>query len=322
MLLAFAALLAGCASRDPLAYLPQSSVYASFNFDELRTQQGTTRILEKFRESAQTPAFDKISRCYVIVSRLGPAPSMMITPEARVPLFYGIVTGKPGVTQDWLGYAKQNGGENVQVFGRKCLRFGGVVFLPLSDSAFGFAPGEEGVARMIRVAHKKEPAATASQEFAMLRDSESTQGLTIVARTSRLVEQYSAQIAIVGMLNAQAAQAIRQVQFAKAAVNWEKVLTTDISLGLKDEAQAGALASFVRSGMNELLRTDPAASKFVDQIQTSTSGQNVVISASLPEDLSRQLQANLERAIAELPVKSGLRNSETLTTTATQSPSP
>jgi hypothetical protein len=300
--LAAAVLLAGCAARDPLDYLPDCPLYVCFNVEQMRSQPGAGQILKTVQELGSTPAFEDPERLYVGLRRLMPSGRVSgLGSGATEPRVYGLVTGKPGITKDWLSYFKSHGGEDTTIEGRKCLAFEGIVFLPLNDSAFGFAMEEIGVRRMLAAGRKKDPGAKNANHFKLLQDNVSSHAVVTALNAAPILSQYAGLLTNVAMMNPKAAEALEQVQMAMLSADWIDAPAAQATLTLPDADHASNLGTFAQFGLGALMGFGGSRRSGIESLNVTTEGAAVRVDVALPRETGERLLQQLQDAVAELP---------------------
>lgn len=282
------ALLAGCQSKNPMDYLPQSTGgYAGANFDKMRESDGLKRVgeeLEKIQPGALEMDSDKAMRVYIAFD----SP----TGQEKPPM-YGVAYGSAGFADEVVAKYKQHGATEAKASGRTTYTSGPVTIAAVGSTGIIFAEDKAMIDKMAAVSKKKQPNARASSEFAFVESKLDNSAVVLATKAEPLLAMGTPFLGQFEAMNPTGVAALKKVSTLSVAFNWEKQPVFDIQLHLADKADSDALATWLNQllviGKMQAAAAMPAEAKpIVDSLQAVPSETGVTMSVAIPEDLANK----------------------------------
>jgi predicted small lipoprotein YifL len=295
-----AVLLAGCASRNPLDYLPEAKVYVAVNAKSFSAQDGCKRLTEILKKAGQdTYAPTSAEATYIAFA--GPM---------HQPTFYLAMNGKPGFVRevfDQVGKTAQT--TPVKISGLSGLRVtprtptlpgaaASVVFLQLSDSAIIGASSEAELQKMIATSKKKNPGAVGTAEFTKCQTLVQNAPLALVANVTPFVDALGAGLGPLAKQNPNAAKALQNLRMASLTASWDQQPTVEAVAYTPDEGAARDLAGLVNLFLTMQRNQLPPA---LQNINAAAGKDGMTIRLEIPKTMADEWLKKLDEAVANLP---------------------
>ena len=126
--------LAGCQSKNPLDYLPQSSAgYMGMNMMSMQESTGLKRLNEEMKKMQQGGAdleSEKAQKIYIAFDTPASAQT--------APAFYGVAVGMVGFADEVVGKYKASGATESKISGRVTYTSGPVTISPVGETGLLF----------------------------------------------------------------------------------------------------------------------------------------------------------------------------------------
>lgn len=289
-------LLAGCASRNPMDYLPENAAYAVVNFQRVQEQAGLKRAMAVMDHITELPAGIKPDRLYL---------SSAITPQSDS--LYGALVGPPGMGKQVEEAVAKSGWKETKIDGMRAFGTTGrrgreMYLIPLSDTGMLFAGSVADFGMMRTVAKRKAPAAVNSALFTKCIEDAGAHSLTIAADISPFIEMAASRVGMVAALHPKGVEALRQVKTARLTGDWDQQPVLALSAFLPDEQQRKDLAGLGNLALQMLkARPDSKLPGIVGSLEAKPTADAVEVQLAFPKTGSDKLLDDLESVTARAP---------------------
>jgi hypothetical protein len=231
------ATLTGCASKNPIDYLPETATYIAVNLDKLRSSEGGKRLLTAAEKNQPKPASaDKLRTLYVAMDT-----------TARPPVGYVVALGSAGFAKAAEADLKSNGATEAKMAGQTVLTSGTMTFLPIGDDGLLAFSNQAALEKMIATSKKKSPSALQSPVFKQVLSKQSSHGITIVADTAPIMGMAGGQLDGLAMMNPKGAEALKEVKSISLVLDWDAQPQAEAVLILPAEDKRADLAALVNT---------------------------------------------------------------------------
>ncbi|MCX7626151.1 MAG: hypothetical protein N2Z21_08070 [Candidatus Sumerlaeaceae bacterium] len=300
-LAAVAILLSGCASKNPIDYLPQGKLYFAVNAMKFNSQSGCKRLAEISKKfGPQDVVADQVEMGYLCLSDLRPVPSI-----------YLLIITKPGAAPALLSnVAKSAKTTPVKVGGLSGYRVapreetaqsarGEMVLVQLSDSAVLGAASDKDIETMIRTARKKVPHAAGTPEFRKCQQLASASPIALVADVTQFTAGISpTSLGPLAKANPKAAEALQKLQLVSMTANWDQQPEVELTAYTPDETASRDLATLFNFVIGLQREKLPPV---IQNIAAKQAKEGLVISLQIPKEKGDEWLAALEQTVANLP---------------------
>jgi hypothetical protein len=287
--------LAGCASDNPMDYLPEASGgYVGVNMMKMRESDGLKRLsdeMEKMQAGAGSFESDKAQKVYMAID----------TPTGadNAPPMYGVAIGAPGFADEIVSEYKSHGASEGKTARMTTYTSGPVTIAPVGDTGILVFQDSAMLDKMVAVSKKKEPAARASGEFSYVESQLNDHALVSAAKAQPLLTLAGPMLTAFEAQNPQAVAALRQVNMVSFSFNWDAQPVIDLMLHLADKAQADVLAGTINGYLTmaknlPMLTMNPAVNQVVQPLQATSAEDGVKMHLEIPAEVANQLFGQLQ----------------------------
>lgn len=294
-------ILSGCASKDPLDYLPQGKLYFAVNAVKCHSQSGCKRLAETFNKlGPQHMAPEQVEMAYFCLSDFRPMPS-----------FYLLILTKPGAIPTLLSEVTKNAKTTpIKVGGLSGYRVSPregtaptarseMVLVQLSDSALLGAASEKDIETMIRASRKKVPGAAGTAEFTKCQQLASASPMTLVANIGELAATIPPNaLGPLTKANPKAAEALQKINLVSLTAGWEQQPEIELTAYTPDETASRDLAALFNFFIGLQRGQLPPV---LQSVVAKQSKDGLVISLQIPKETADEWLTKLEQAVANLP---------------------
>ncbi|MGB9690870.1 MAG: hypothetical protein ACPL7D_01735 [Candidatus Sumerlaeaceae bacterium] len=307
--LAIALLLAGCASKNPIDYLPEGEVYLGVNVPKFYAEQGGKRLAEIFKKLSEQQFISPQAEMVLLsLKGLGPRPTL-----------YLVATTKPGAANVMLeDVAKSAKATNVQVAGMPGYRITApkstsqaesMLLVQLSDSALLGALSEKDLETMVATARKKNPSARDTAEFSKCQSLLLNAPFVAVADVAPYIRLLP--LDSLTKANPKAAEALQKIQTVSVTAHWDTQPIVECLAYTPEQQAASDLATLV----NFMLVMQHATQGQAWQgISASPTQEGLSVTLEIPKETADHWLSELEKMAAELPRDPAQRSAALLTT--------
>ncbi len=292
--------LAGCQSKNPLDYLPQSSAgYMGMNMMSMQESAGLKRLNEEMKKMQQGGAdleSEKAQKIYIAFD--SPASAQ------QAPAFYGVAIGMVGFADEVVGKYKASGATEGKTSGRVTYTSGPVTISPVGETGLLFFQDTAMLDRMIAVSKKKQPNARASNEFNYVETQLGSHAMVLATKAQPIIELAGPMLTQLEAMNKTGVDALRQVTMLSLAFNWDTHPVLELLLHLPDKQKADALSGMINGYLTlakgmPMLTANPSISQVVSPLQATASEEGVSMKVEIPAAVADQLFAQLD-AMAQM----------------------
>jgi hypothetical protein len=291
------AILSGCASKDPVDYLPDCVAYASMNMRQIREEPGSKRLLElsdKFN-ATRSGASEKVQQVYFGLKDFSPGGGGV----------FGIILGTPGMAESLLDEFKTAGGAETKIDGKRAVKVEGrYIVVELTDSGLLFTDRESNFDVMKQTSKKKNPGAVNSPVFRKLSSLSALKPITVVANIQQLTARAAPQLGMLAMLNPKGAEALQQVALASLTANWQQQPRIELTAYLDNEESRKELAGLINLLMGQMKSQPALADKIppmIQQLEAKSGPDGVVVALDVPKEEADKMIVEMEKLSATLP---------------------
>lgn len=293
------AILSGCASREPLDYLPEAPNYLAFNMEKIRSAEGTrraTEALEKLQQDAGSWTDPSMSRAYVAIEG-GPG---------RNGTWASVAVGSAGFAERQMNKLRKEGGTEKKVHGRTVITSGPVNMSAVGETGLLIFGSDDTLDRMIRTSKKKAPGAATSSDFQTLRKLSDSHAVAIVADASPLLSAASPAMQQVRMINPKGADALQQVELLSLTGDWEAQPELRLTLHKSGEEGRAELATLVNFGLGMVAPSmagnlPSGLATLLKGLKAETNADGVTMSIAVPKGEADQFLQALESGDFKMP---------------------
>lgn len=290
--------LTGCASKDPLDYLPQGSAYVGVNVKNASGQAGMKRLGELLlRVDPATRSTPTIETLYTVIR--DPADGGGV---------YTAIVGA-GCSEQLMRQLRESGRATAAtVAGRSAYRVktaaaapqgGDIIFVKLSENAVLTASDDKGVEAMLATARKKIPGARGTGEFTKLQQLLQGHALAVVANASRYVSALGPSVAAgLSQVNPKAAHTLGQVNVVSLTGDWDQELRAEFTAYLAEPAAAQDLAALVNLLLGLQRNALPPVAR---QLAARATPEGVAVVLEVPREEADAWLSKLEKLVESLP---------------------
>lgn len=294
-----ALLLSGCASKEPLDYLPECAAYYGVNAARMREQSGSKRLLKVMEalDPAGTSGSEKVGRFVGGVQSL--------TVGGR-PAFFGIVTGQPGMSQALIEGTKKSGSATeTKIDGKRAVTVtGGPVMVVLNDAAMLVAGSQSDFGTMQQTARNKNPRATASVTFQKFNSLMGTHGMVVVLNTEPLLALARPQLAMVEKLDPKGYAALNKVRTASIVFDWEAAPKVEAVFNTDTKEDSEAVAALLNNTLM-MAKMQPGVAQqmpaFLSNLTAKSGANGATLAVEIPKEQADAMLDKAEKALADLP---------------------
>ncbi len=286
----------GCASKNPVDYLPQGDIYVGINPPKFYSESGGKRlaeVLKKFNQEEFAPP--QADTVLISLKGIGPKPAV-----------YLVMLTKPGAAKQILDeIAKTTQVTSVKAAGLSGYRVtasgtrpgeGSMLLMELSDSALLGALSEKDVENMIAASRKKTPGAVGTPEFARCQSLLTGAPFVAVANVSPFMGSMS--LGPLQKANPKAAEALQKVQTVSLTAHWDAQPKVELVAYTPDENAARDLSAFFNFFTNLQRDSLPPPLR---NIGASPTKDGLAITLEIPKDTADSWLNELENIAAALP---------------------
>ena len=231
------AALTGCASKNPMDYLPETATYIAVNMDKLRSSEGGKRLMTAAEKTGQkSVASDKLKTAYVAVDT-----------TARPPIAYAVLLGSGGFAKAAEADLKSQGATEAKMAGQTVLTSGPMTFLPMGDDGMLAFGNQAALEKMVATSKKKSPSALQSPVFKQVLSKHTSHGITVVADTGPIMSMAGGQLDGLAMMNPKGAEALKEVKSISLVLDWDAQPQAEAVLILPAEDKRADLAALVNT---------------------------------------------------------------------------
>jgi outer membrane murein-binding lipoprotein Lpp len=292
-------LLSGCASKEPMDYLPECAMYFGANMSKLRQQAGAMRLSKALEalEPASAGNSEKVSRF------VGGLHSFNI--GAR-PAVFGVVTGLPGLSNAVIEDARKTGNATeTKIDGKRAVSFtGGAVFVELTDAAMLMAGSESDITVMQQTARNKNPRGKNTLVYQRFNTLLGDHGVVVVANTEPVLSLARPQLAMIEKLDPKGYAAINKVKIAALMFDWDSAPKLQLTLFLDNKEDSDALAALINNALL-MAKMQPGVNQQISPILSNLTAKGEASGASMvveiPKEQADEFLEKAEKAIADLP---------------------
>jgi hypothetical protein len=294
-----ALLLFGCASKDPMDYIPEADAYMGTNSQVARNQAGMVRLSKAFQTIAKATDTSKLNRVY-----------MAIKPASQSVSVYGVYIGMAGMSDELFAGVKSRGGTEMKIEGRKAISAKNAMpnaksgyFIRISDSSAAFVINQEDFKTMLSTAKKKSPSALNSQAFQKLISLTGSHASAATTNASQYIGRIGPRINALAAYSPKGVEALKQLQIVSLTADWEQRPVIEATAYL-NEQQAKDLAGMVQVGLQMLKMSGKGAaiaSMLSNMLQVNTDTDGMKLTMNLPKDESESILSSLESGVKNLP---------------------
>jgi len=283
-------LLAGCASKEPMDYLPEAGAYLVINPPQIKQTEGGKRLVEAMEQAQGGPSMSKyqIQRMYLALEG-----------GAANGKAYGVSVGSPGMPQQVLNDMKAGGGREQKMAGRTVVTTGPLSFTAVGETGLLFFRGQEELDQMIRTSKKKSPSAGNSSAFATAKALSDKHAATVVADAAPLLGMAGGQMPQISKFHPKGAEALQQVKAVSLTLDWETQPDLTATMHLPNEGSRKDLSDLVNMGLSFVSmmggsRLPANAAATLKQLKATTSDEGVVLNLKVPPEEAEKLLTALK----------------------------
>ena len=292
-------LLSGCASKEPMDYLPECALYFGANMSKMRQQAGAMRLSKALEalEPASAGNSEKVGRF------VGGLQSFNF--GAR-PAVFGVVTGLPGLSNAVIEDAKKTGNATeTKIDGKRAVSFtGGAVFVELTDAAMLMAGSESDITVMQQTARNKNPRGKNTLVYQRFNTLLGNHGVVVVANTEPVLSLARPQLAMIEKLDPKGYAAINKVKIAALMFDWDSAPKLQLTLFLDNKEDSDALAALVNNALL-MAKMQPGVNQqipaFLSNLTAKGEATGASIVVEIPKNEADAFLDQAEKAIAALP---------------------
>lgn len=288
--------LGGCASREPMDYLPEGNAYMVLNMEQARSEAGTKRLLGVLQKLDSAMAATEEKADAVFLSFSGVPPGLAV---------YGVAIGKEGFADQAVADLKAAGGAEAKYAGRNTVTGEKFSLTPLGDNAVLLFQNPGELETMIGVSRRKQSGAAGRPLFENARQLATTASIALAVDAGPLLAAAGPQITMLSLLNQKGAEALKRVQALLVTFSWTEQPRLHASLtgvtegrddlaallnSMLDKAQ-GAVAPQGGEGLKAVL----------DGVEVAPSPAGVEARLALPKEQSEEFLAKIEASATSLP---------------------
>ncbi len=294
---ALALSLTGCASKEPLDYLPEGAAYLAINMDEVRESAGSQRLLKVIQQLGSSPvaADSKAQRLYF---------SFSAPPQGSA---YGVMTGRPGFAEAALADLKAAGGSDSKVDGRRAVTSDKFSLSPMGDNAVLFFGAPSDLTRMIQTSKRKSPGAAQTRLFQKARDLATSGGVALAINSAPLLQAAGPQLGMLALMNPKGVETLKQSDSLLLTLDWDEAPSVEATITGPEDGRA-QLADLINSLLGRLKESSPGPARGMGGLPelvkrlTATSGpEGVELSLRFTPQEAESLLSRLESTAASLP---------------------
>lgn len=294
-------ILNGCASKNPLDYLPQGKLYFAVNAVKCNSQSGCKRLAETLKKlDQQDMASEQVETAYFCLSDF-----------RTVPSFYILIVTKPGAAPALLSDVIKNAKTTpVKVGGLSGYRVSPreataptprseIVLVQLSDSAVLGAASDKDIETMIRASRKKVPGAAGTPEFTKCQQLASASPMALVANVGELAAGIPPNaLGPLTKTNPKAAQVLQNIQLVSLTAGWDQQPELELTAYTPDETASRDLAALFNFFIGLQRGQLPPV---LQSVVAKQSKDGLVISLQIPKETADEWLTKLEQEVANLP---------------------
>lgn len=295
--------LAGCASKEPMDYLPEGTAYVAVNMAEVRSDAGTKRLLDVMEKLDQTEvrADSAAERLYFSFSGVPPQTSI-----------YGVMIGRNGFAEQALADLKKAGGTEAKLNGRRAVVGEKFSLSPVNENAVLFFHGESELAHMVNTSKRKNPAAAQTALFRSTRDLAADHGIAMTLNPGPLLAMAEPQLNMLSMMSPKGVEALKQSDSLAVTLDWDEQPALRAALSAPTESRED-LATFLNMLLGQVKGRLPqqgsgaaagATAMWVNLLQelkVQAAEEGVELTLALPKEKSEEFLSRMEATAANLP---------------------
>lgn len=300
--------LAGCASKEPLDYLPEGQAYMAVNMAEVRNDAGTKRlmnVLQKLDQSA-VRADNAAERMYFALA--GTPPQLSV---------YGVMIGREGFADQALADLKAAGASEGKLAGRKAVVGEKFSLSPISKRAVLFFSRETDLEKMIDTSKRKSPGAAQTALFRRTQRLSNEHGLLLTLNAGPLIAMAGPRLGMLSMLNAKGADALKQAEALELTLDWDEKpavraaltcpqegredLATLLNMLLGQVKQSMQAMQTAMQAQGQTAMLTLAGGALLQKLEVKAGQEGVELTLEFPKEDSDALLARMEAMAENLP---------------------
>lgn len=288
--------LTGCASKEPLEYLPDGGGYLCLDMEQVRSEPGAKRLAALMEKATPMEGVksEQVKKVYI---------SLPAGPGDQA---YGVVVGAPGFAADAIKQIKSLGGIESSVDGMKGVKLNETTVLAVGDAGLAFGPSAS-AETLVRTSKKKNPGALSSPTFTKLT-SVGGHAMSVVFNVEPMISKAGQQLTMLSQMNAKGTEALKQMKYAGLTADYAEqpkiVLTAFV-----DEKAAPDLAQLANQGLQMAkmqlstagANVPPGVSEMLKSIEAKADTDGVKVTFEVPKEQAEQQLTQLEKLMADMP---------------------
>lgn len=292
-------LFAGCASKEPMDYLPEATFYMAMNMQVADSQPGAKRLFDSLQKmQVEAGANEKLTKMYMAFTG----------PQAGQPKFYGIMMGQAGMRDAGFAEAKKAGATETKVSGRKAVEMKpkgtdrSVLLVDISDTGMAMVSTAADFEVMMKTAKKKNPAALAHAPFQKLMGLTGSHAIAASLNAGQFISQMGPQLQMLSALSPKGKEAIEQVQTIALTLDWDQQPVVE-AIAYATADQGKEIANLGTMGLQMVKASGKAgpAAGVLESLQVKSDAEGAKFTLALPKEPAEQALTKLESGIANLP---------------------
>lgn len=291
-------LLPGCSKPEALDYLPESQGYVTVNGQTAKEQPGMARLMKVMEKlSPESGTAPDMNRMYLGIDA---APGSQ-------PVFYGVVTGNPGMADQIMAQLKTSGATETTAEGMPAVRtpeqqgMSGLI-VKQSDSAVLIASSDSALTKMVTTSKRKNPAAVNSPLFRQATTNSGSHAVAVTLNVSSYMAEAGPQLGMFAMMNPKGVEALKQVQTVSLFADWADQPKIALLASLNDPEARNNLAGLVNMGLQMLVaQPGVAVPDFAKGLKAETNTDGVQLELALPKESADEMLTKLEQVATDLP---------------------
>lgn len=292
--------LSGCASKDPMDYLPDCPVYFAFNAAEARRQAGAQQVVQLLENAGGKEwAGSMPLHGYFCVTSSG----------QRDASYFGAIIGPDGFSDNLLKHVKNAGAIERQISGRKTMRLdrtsaasgerGTAIFCKISDTALLVAPDDAKLADMIACSKGNTPGARNRETFTNLLELEPHHVFSTTVNPAVPLGLASAQLAMLQSVYPKGVDALTEIRQITAVADWDKQPTLDIQAFLPAERRQD-LAGLVNFALKRVT-AGRKVPQFISDARAIADEKGIYLSIAIPQESAKDAISSVTSMVGKLP---------------------